>query len=306
MTNEARDEHDTTSPLADSRPQTLSHDSRPPTHDSYAAAWEALVAGRDSQRGADQRDGDPRRDPWAGRAGRFAAYSETLPDDDPLWARLRAAVRPGDTVLDVGAGAGRYALPLAALAREVVAVEPSPAMRRHLDERLAVAGVENVRVIGATWPEATVPPADVTVCAHVVYGVRRIAPFLRALDDHTRRVCLVAIRVDQHPGLPELAQVLFGEDRVRQPALLDLYGALLELGIAADVQIIPASGGFRFADAAEATAHFRDRLRIPPGSPTEDRPRGLVAARLVQDPDGRWRWPTPPPRNAIVSWQQKG
>ena len=275
-----------------------------PINSPWAVAWEALVAGRDGQRGADQRDGDPRRDPWAGRAGRFAAYSQTLPDDDPLWVRLRAAVRPGDMVLDVGAGAGRYALPLAALAREVVAVEPSPAMRGHLDARLAAAGVDNVRVVGAAWPEATVPPAEVTVCAHVVYGVRRIAPFLRALDDHTRRLCLVAIRVDQHPGLPELAQALFGEDRVRQPALLDLYGALLELGIAADVQIIPTSGGFRFADCAEATAHFRDRLRVPPGSSTEARLRELVAARLIQESDGRWRWPTPPPRNAIVSWQK--
>jgi SAM-dependent methyltransferase len=294
-------------PTPDCRPQTLTHDARLATHDSpYAAAWEALVAGRDSQRGADQRDGDPQRDPWAaGRAERFAAYSRELPDDDSPWVRLRAAVRPDDTLLDVGAGTGRYALPLAALAREVVAVEPSPAMRRHLDERIAAAGVANLRVVGAAWPEANVSPADVTICAHVVYGVRQIAPFLRALDAHTRRLCLIGIRVDQHPGIGELSRDLFGEDRVRQPALLDLYGALLELGIAADVQIIPASGGFRFADVAEATAHFRDRLRVPPDSPTADRLQALVAARLVQDPDGRWRWPTPPPRNAIVSWQKE-
>lgn len=270
---------------------------------TWAAAWEALVAGRDSQRGADRRDGDPARDPWAaGRAERFASYSRELPIDDPLWARLRAAVRPDDSILDVGAGTGRYALPLAALAREVMAVEPSPAMRRHLDERIAAAGVGNLRVVGAAWPGAEAAPAEVTICAHVVYGVRQIAPFLRALDAHTRRLCLVAIRVDQHPGLGELSRALFGEDRVRQPALLDLYGALLELGIAADVQIVPASGGFRFADRAEATAHFRDRLRVPPDSPTEERLKELVAQHLTQEPDGRWRWPTPPPRNAIVSW----
>ncbi len=61
----------------------------------WAARWRALVGGRDTQRGADYRDGDPARDPWRGRADRFAAYSDRLPDDDPLFARLRALMRPG-------------------------------------------------------------------------------------------------------------------------------------------------------------------------------------------------------------------
>ncbi len=173
-----------------------------------SANWRALVAGRDTQRGTDQRDGDPTRDPWRGRADRFATYSAELPPDDPLFLRLRAAVRPDDTVLDVGAGAGRYALPLAGLAGKVVAVEPSPAMRRHL----------------------------------------------------------------------------------------------AALGIAADVQVGPASSGFRFADHAEAAAHYADRLRIPAAGERMERLHAALAAHLIQGRDGRWHWPGPLPRNAIVSW----
>jgi SAM-dependent methyltransferase len=214
-------------------------------------------------------------------------------------------VRPEDTILDVGAGAGRYTLPLAALARRVVAVEPSPAMRRHLEARIAAEGTDNVVVVGAPWPEAETDVADVTFCAHVVYGVREIAPFLRELDRRTRRICLIAIRADQHPGVHELSLALFGEERVRQPALLDLYNALAEIGIIADVQVLPASGGFRFDDHEAAVAHFRDRLRIPPASPTEGRLRAIVAERLVQETDGRWRWPGQLPRNAIVSWEKE-
>jgi len=268
----------------------------------WAGRWRALIAGRDDQRGETGRDGDPRRDPWRGRAERFAAYSAALPDDDPLLLRLRAAVGPADMVLDVGAGTGRYALPLAGLARRVVAVEPSPAMRRHLEDRIAAAGIGNITVTAAAWPDAEVAPAEVTVCAHVVYGVREIAPFLRALDHHTTRLVLIAIRVDQHPGLLALARDLFGEERVRQPALLDLYNALAEIGIAADVQITPASSGFRFADHEAAFAHYRDRLRLPPDGPTAERLRAILAERLLREEDGHWRWPEPPPRNAIVSW----
>jgi precorrin-6B methylase 2 len=268
----------------------------------WAARWRALVAGRDEQRGGDRRDGDATRDPWGGRADRFAAYSAELPADDPTMALLREEVRPGDTILDVGAGAGRYALPLARLARRVIAVEPSPAMRRHLEARIAAEGAGNVEVVAGSWPEAAVEGADVTLCAHVVYGVREIAPFLRALDRATRRRCLIVIRVDQHPGLLELSAALFGATYVRQPALLDLYNALADLGIAADVRISAATNSFRFADHEAAADHYRDRLRIPPGGLDETRLRAILAARLVRGDDGRWSWPGGPPRNAIVNW----
>lgn len=273
-----------------------------PDNLDWPAHWRALVAGRDTQRGTEQRDGDPACDPWSSRADRFAAYSSELAADDPLLLRLCAAVRPDDTVLDVGAGAGRYTLPLARRARAIVAVEPSPAMRRHLATRLDAASVRNVTVIGAAWPDAEVAPADVTLCAHVVYGVREILPFLRALNVQTRRLCLIAIRVEQHPGLTELARDVLDEDRVRQPALFDLYNALAALGIAADVQIDPASTGFRFADHDDAANHYANRLRLPPASAQEARLRAILAARLVRGGDGCWRWPGPAPRNAIVSW----
>src|SRR4029078_1740109 len=44
---------------------------------------------------------------------------------DPVLDALRAHARPGDTWLDIGAGAGRYALPLARIARRGIARAPS-------------------------------------------------------------------------------------------------------------------------------------------------------------------------------------
>jgi SAM-dependent methyltransferase len=291
----------------DTHPSTPSRVDSPQSTDplppiDYAARWRALVAGRDAQRGAGYRDGDAVRDPWRNRADRFAAYSDRLPEDDPLFARLRALVRPSDTILDVGAGAGRYALPLARLARSVVAVEPSPAMRHHLEARIAAEAVDNITVVPTAWPDAVVELADIVLCAHVVYGVREIAPFMQAIDAHTRRACLVAIRVDQHPGLGELTAALYGTPHLRQPALLDLYPLLADLGIVADVQTYPAAGSFRFVDRDAALAHYRDRLHVPPGTPAEATLRALLATHLIQDPDGRYRWPGPLPRNAVVTW----
>jgi len=263
----------------------------------WAGRWRALVAGRNSQR-TPRRDGG---DAWAGRAGRFADYSRRLPPDDPLLARLRAVVRPDDTILDIGAGTGRYALPLARLVRRVVAVEPSPAMRGHLAARIAEEGAGNVDIVAAAWPAAAVAPAAVVLCAHVLYGVAEIVPFLRALDGHTGRACFVAIQVGQHPGLVDLHRAVFGEERVPQPAFMDLYNMLASIGIIADVQIV-RSEGFRWADPAEAVAHYRDRLKIAPDGPDDERLRAALAARLERRGDGRWHWSGPPAQTALVSW----
>ncbi len=197
-------------------------------------------------------------------------------------------------MLDVGAGVGRYALPLARLARQVVAVEPSPAMQHHLAERIAAANATNLTLVPAAWPAAAaeVAPADIVLCAHVVYGVREIVPFVRALDSHTRRACLIAIRVDQHPGLADISAALFGSAPVRQPALLDLYPLLADLGIVADVQTSPATGSFHFADHEQAHRplprppphlprfhHRRPSPRPPYGTPHPRRGRPLALAR---------------------------
>src|ERR671921_1268435 len=54
-------------------------------------------------------------------------------DDETLNALLDLA-RPDDVWLDVGAGGGRYALPLALHVREVVAIDPSASMLNALGE----------------------------------------------------------------------------------------------------------------------------------------------------------------------------
>ena len=44
------------------------------------------------------------------------------------WPAVQALAEAGDTWLDIGAGGGRFALPLAEVVQQVIAVEPSGAM----------------------------------------------------------------------------------------------------------------------------------------------------------------------------------
>ena len=72
---------------------------------------------------------------------------------DPLLTALAATADPDDTIYDIGAYAGGYALPLAAAApeRTVVAVEPDTASQRRLRanrDRTAPDGTVLVRPVG--------------------------------------------------------------------------------------------------------------------------------------------------------------
>src|SRR5919201_3035584 len=147
----------------------------------WVAEWRALVEARHEQgRRLDREHG--RGDAWAaGRARRFSRHVEESGHDDPLLQRLLALVDGDTTVLDVGAGPGRHTLPLARVARRVVAVEPSAALREQLEAACARAGRTNVEIVPYAWPEAAerVEPVDVALCAHVLYPVAEVEPFLR-------------------------------------------------------------------------------------------------------------------------------
>jgi SAM-dependent methyltransferase len=99
--------------------------------------------------------------------------------DEPALEALRALVKPDDVVLDIGAGGGRYALPLALVSREVVAVEPSAGMLQVLRDSAAEFAIPNLRVIDGRWPAVAAELAgDVALISHIGYDVEDIGPLL--------------------------------------------------------------------------------------------------------------------------------
>ena len=145
------------------------------------------------------REGDPPRDFYAAVASDFRADPRRT--DEPALDLLRSLVKPGETWLDIGAGGGRYALPLALLAKDVIAVEPSEGMRSVLRQGMAEHGISNVHVVPARWPMEAPPAADVALMAHIGYDIEEIGPFLDAMEASARRLC-VAVLVTPSPPHP--------------------------------------------------------------------------------------------------------
>ena len=148
---------------------------------------------------------------------------------------LLPLARPDDTWLDIGAGAGRYALPLALRVREVVALDPSPGMLAALREQATEHGIANVRAIEGRWPVdpalGPAPTADVALIANLGYDVEAIGPFLDAMEAAAGRLC-VAILADRQPSAPAHAfwPPVHGEARIELPALDDFLDLLRARG----------------------------------------------------------------------------
>lgn len=72
---------------------------------------------------------------------------------------LTALVKPGWSVLDVGAGSGILSLHCAELGCSVTALEPSPAMRQLLARRMAKRGIASIGICPSRWED--VPLSEV-------------------------------------------------------------------------------------------------------------------------------------------------
>lgn len=87
-------------------------------------------------------------------------------------ARISAMdISPDSRVLDIGAGPGTLAIPLAGMVRHVTAIEPSAAMRDCLNETIRELGIKNISVVPKSWEDIDIttdlnPPYDVVVSSY--------------------------------------------------------------------------------------------------------------------------------------------
>ena len=226
--------------------------------------------------------------------------------DEPMLDALLALADPDDTWLDIGAGAGRYALPLALRVREVIAVEPSDGMRSVLEELALEHGIANVRTIDDRWPPAPAGPgpvihADVALIAHLGYDIEAIGPFLDAMDAAAGRLC-VAILMDRQPSsiADPFWPPIHDEERVALPALPEFLDLLTARGRQPSVIRFPREP--RSVDSFEELHAFvRRQLWLASGGPKDRRLEGLVRA-VARCVDGRWSLPQPSLDIGLVSW----
>ena len=239
---------------------------------------------------------------WRPYASHFRADSRRT--GDPEVDCLGRQVRSEQTLIDVGGGAVRLALPLALRCRRVTVVEPSESMQSEPREGVLEAGIDNLTILDSNWENAELDPADVVLCAHVMYGVVDVDCFIRKFEAHAREQVLMLMFMEYpQSGLSPLWKVVHGEERVELPALPELLEVLWEMEVYPNVEMVEARGPQVFESHDAAVEQLRRRLYVNPDT-QQDR-RLQVAARelLVEEPDGVSVRGARPRRLGVISWQ---
>ncbi len=245
------------------------------------AAWAALVDA-DAEQVARIREPEPPRDHYAPTAQRFRP--DGLPAAElPL---LLALAQPSDVWLDIGAGGGRFAVPLAARVARVIAVEPSEAMRDTLAAAAADVGRDNIEVHDVRWPAAGwTQDADVSLTAHSLYDIRELAPFLDAMEAHTRRLCVAVFRqFSRGTHLAALFEAVHGEPVHTLPALREFIAVLGGRGRRIEVRTV-ADDTPHVAPREQAFREARRLLWLAEGSAKDARMQALIE-EWWGEPDG--------------------
>ena len=133
---------------------------------SAGQRWRMMVEEEHAQSEWARGQAQAPEDFWESFAERFRP--EPSRTDDPVVQRLLQEVEPRHTVIDVGAGGGRVALPLSLQCRQVVAVEPSASMGSILEEEAQRAQRDNILLVQSTWEEAAIEAAGIHVAGLIV------------------------------------------------------------------------------------------------------------------------------------------
>lgn len=228
-------------------------------------------------------------------------------DDEVLDALLQIA-EASDTWVDVGAGAGRFSLPLALHVESVVAVEPSGAMRSEFANLQIEHGITNIDLRDDRWPSddpAVTDIGDVALISHVAYDIEPISGFLDTLERAARREC-VAILFDSAPSslFWQVWPAIHGEDQVRLSGGNELIALLEARGASVDASVIAPRGGHRrfiFESEEAAVEWARRRLWLGEQSSRLPALREAVADLLVASDDA-WTLPDQPTQ-LMIRWR---
>ncbi len=226
--------------------------------------------------------------------------------DDPVLNRLWEEITPGSTALDVGGGGGRYALPLALHCEQVTVVDPSVSMIDGLRVGAQEANVSNLSIVPGLWEEVEVDPADVVLCANVVYDVAEIEPFIRKLEAHAKdRVFVLAYMESPLSQFSPCWKVAHGEKRVDLPAMPELLHVLWDMDIYPNLETFPALHPETVRSRPVALELLRQFLFVKSDTEPDRLLQTEIDDLIVETPQGFTVRGSRPRRLALLSWSPK-
>ena len=186
--------------------------------------------------------------------------------------------------LDVGAGCGSLAIPLARAGKTVTALDASEAMINILNEDMKKEGLKGIKPVVSEWDKAELKAHDAVLCANVPTLLSEPEKTIKRMDALARKAVFIIENADPQGDkfyYRELYPLLFGKPFGERADYFKTYSALHSLGIFANVEIIEYDFDQPFRDLDEAVEFWKEYIGIV----TEEHDRKLrefLGNRLVK------------------------
>ena len=227
--------------------------------------WHSQVRRHHSQSIAAQQNFDPNQDFWEGMAQNFK--DAPFRKGDSVIDRLEKEFAECRTLVDIGGGAGRLALPLSLSRQTVTVVDSSKSMLIELKDSCEEAKIENVSSVFGLWEDAVIDIHEGALCSHVTYGIENIGKFLENVNQYaSKRVVIIAFMKSPQAHLESLWREVHEEERVHLPGVPELMDVLWQLGIAPELNIIEHLGPHIYGSEKDAISDLRRRLYVNQGT----------------------------------------
>ena len=224
--------------------------------------------------------------------------------NDSSLDRSKQIVGPASTVIDVGGGAGRYALPLSFHCKQVTVVEPADSMVDALKESMQEENIGNVSVIQSQWEDAAVEPGNVVLSAFSVYGVPDVVPFIRKLEAKSKDLVIMLVLVDQPESqYSPLWKAAYGEERIDLPALSKLMNVLWEMDIFPSLEMLEPTAPQLFESREAALERIGHTLSVGRDSSEYTKLRDVIEDHLIESAGGFLLKDARPRRLGIITWR---
>ncbi|MEM9954837.1 MAG: class I SAM-dependent methyltransferase [Chloroflexota bacterium] len=182
------------------------------------------------------------------------SYQETL-------NLIQSHLRCDDTVLDVGAGSGRFTLPIASYVQSVTALDLSPHMLELLQNKAKANDIKNIYTVQCNWEDAVIQQHDVVLAAWSLYRQRDMLRSLQKLINSTRRTLIIvdgdyAPRPDNDPPHEFIKNEIWGVDDPGICNYLYFAGMLRQCRVRADIHVVREKIHYSAPDVDTLAHHF--------------------------------------------------
>lgn len=179
------------------------------------------------------------------------------------------SVSPEYSVLDIGAGPGNLAIPLARKVKHVTVVEPADWMMSCLKENIGEEQATNIKCVQKRWEDVNIkedldPPYEL-VLASFSLGMRDIRKSIEKMNAvSSRHVYLYWFSgwTSWEKNYAEIWRQLHGKEYIPAPKSNYIYNLLYEMDIYPNMETNPVENNRIFQDLEDALDYFKPKYRI--------------------------------------------